>query len=153
MRSWIAVVVVSLIAGCAGSATPEEADAAHDLAREGKVDELRAMLAENPAIANTPVMGDDRLLNVVVDTRPAFPKMYFSVVVLLEAGADPNWDAPKILRKSIWRSDPEVFALLLEHGADPTAVWAKKNINMLEYARGKGDERFDAICDAWEASH
>ncbi len=140
------------MAGCGGStktAKPEDAAAAHKLLQEGKVEALRTMLAEDPAIANT-LYREDSLLNIVIDTRPAFPNMIASITVLLEGGADPNLNAPQLLRKSIWRGEPEVYKLLLDHGADPTVVWTKKNINMLEYARSYDDKRFDDITDAWE---
>ena len=108
------------------------------------------MLAKDPSLANTLYMKKDSLLNIVIDTRPAFPNMFATIKVLLEAGADPNLNAPQLLRKAIWRREPEVFKLLLEYGADPTNVWTKKNINMLEYSRRYKDKRFDAITDAWE---
>ena len=103
----------------------------------GKVDELRKILAQDPSLANTNYWKKESLLNIVIDTRPAFPNMH----------------APQLLRKAIWRREPEVFRLLLKHGANPRIVWKKKNINMLQYSRRYGDKRFGAITDAWEKTH
>lgn len=156
-KAWGALAIAVLTVGCgndAGHATaPEKAEAAYTLMQEGKVEELRAMLAEDPSIANTDHWEDESLLNIVIDTRPAFPNMFATIEVLLEAGADPNMHAPQLLRKAIWRGEPEVYELLLEYGADPTVVWARKDMNMLEYSRSHGDERFDEITDAWEKEH
>lgn len=124
---------------------------AHEYLRKGKVAELRVLLEEDPAVANTLYRGES-LLNIVIDTRPEFPNMRASIEVLLEAGADPNLQAPNLLRKAIWQGDPETYGLLLEYGADPTIVWTKKNIDMLTYSRSQGDARFDEITDAWETA-
>ena len=158
----IVTIVMSCLAGCGGPAgdakkestpkkksTPKAVIAAYEALHEGKVNELRAMLAKKPSIANT-LYGQDSLLNLVIDTRPEYPRMHASIKVLLESGADPNLNAPQLLLKSIWRREPEIFQLLLDYGADPTVVWKKRNINMLEYSRSYGDKRFDKITDAWE---
>ncbi len=160
MKIWVTIVVLILAVGCGngdggaptGKASPDVAKAAHRLAQKGKVEELRAALAEDPEIVNTPVMRGSLLLDVVLDTRPAFKNMHQSIQVLLEAGADPNASAPHLLRKAIWHGDPETLQLLLDHGADPTVVDPRKKRNMLEYARSTGDERLAAIVDAWEAA-
>ena len=157
MKVWGAQAIIILLAGCVSyscnAATADASKAAYGLMQQGKVDELRKMLAEDPSIANTNHWKNESLLNIVIDTRPAFPNMYDSIEVLLEAGADPNMHAPQLLRKAIWRREPEVFKLLLEYGADPNIIWTRKNINMLEYSRSYGDKRFDEITDAWENAH
>ncbi len=159
MRFLVSALVLVLVFGCGGGdasgsvgVSEDLAQTAYDLAREGKVDELRTLLAENPALANAPVSRGTALLEIVVDIRPAFPAMHETIEALLQAGADPNLDAPEILRVAIWRGDPKSFALLLEYGADPLVVSEKKRrMNMLEYARNTGDERFIAIVEKWEA--
>ena len=152
-----ALTIMVLLSGFGSSVsnagTPEDAKVAYRLMQTGKVNELRAMLAKDRSIANTLYKGRESLLNIVIDTRPAFPNMVAIIKVLLEAGADPNMHAPQLLRKAIWRRDPEVFKLLLDHGANPRIVWKKKNINMLQYSKRYGDKRFDAITDAWEKTH
>ena len=127
--------------------------AAYTLVQQGEVAKLREMLAQKPSIANDPTRRGDHLLNIIVDTRPEFPNMHDSIKVLLEAGGDPNQDAPNLLRKAIWRGDPESLKLLLEYGADPRVVSPKKKMNMVDYARGTGDERLIDIVDDWEARH
>lgn len=151
------LIIIVLLAGFGSStsnaASPKAMGAAYTLMQTGKVDELRAMLAKDPSLANSLYRGRESLLNIVIDTRPAFPNMLTSIKVLLEASADPNMHAPQLLRKAIWRREPGGFKLLLDHGADPRIVWKKKNINMLQYSKRYGDKRFDAITDAWEKTH
>ena len=176
MKVWITALILFLAAGCGssdetsknteesvqqekvspslkGSASSGDVEAAHALAQKGQVNMLREMLAQNPSIANGAIFRDDNLLNVVIDTRPEFPNMHGTIKVLLEAGGDPNRNAPELLRKAIWRGDPESLELLLEFGADPTVVSSKKKMNMLDYARSTGDERFEPILQDWEARH
>lgn len=157
IKVWSALAIMALLAGFGSSAsvaaTPEAVKSAYRLMQTGKVDELRTMLAKDRSLANTLYRGKESLLNIVIDTRPAFPNMLATIKVLLEAGADPNMHAPQLLRKAIWRREPEVFKLLLEYGANPRIVWKKKNINMLQYSKRYGDKRFDAITDAWEQTH
>ena len=157
MKVWGTLAIMFLLSGFGSSAsvaaTPEAVKAAYTLMQTGKVDELRTMLAKDPSLANTLYRGKESLLNIVIDTRPAFPNMVATIKVLLEAGANPNMHAPQLLRKAIWRRDPEVFKLLLEYGADPRIVWKKKNINMLQYSKRYGDKKFDAITDAWDKAH
>ncbi len=174
MKVWLTIPLLLLIAGCGGgddtpqntsesiaqtksvkisgddSVSPEEADAALTLCQTGQVNELRVMLTDKPSIANATVYRDDNLLNVVIDTRPEFPNMHDTIKVLLEAGGDPNRNAPELLRKVIWRGDPDGLKLLLEFGADPTIVSAKKKMNMLDYARSAGDKRLIAVIEDWE---
>ena len=127
----------------------EAAKAAYDAMRAGEVDQLRDILAKSPQAANT-LIREDSLLNLVIDTRPEYPKMLISIKILLDSGADPNLKAPELLRKSIWRREPEIFQMLLDYGADPLIVWEKRGINMIEYSKSYKDARFDAITDAWE---
>ncbi len=152
-KAILAVSLVALVFGCSGGVTDEQRDAAYTMAQQGQVQELKALVQQNKAIATTPSRGDDHLLEIVVDIRPPFPNMHQTMEVLLEAGADPNHDAPELLRKAIWRGDPEGFEILLKHGADPRVVHAKKKIDMLEYAGSKNDSRFDAIVSEWQAVH
>lgn len=151
MKTILTLATLILLTACGpGTHTEEQADAAYDLARKGKVEELRKALEEKPSIANATVSRSNTMLDVVIDTRPAYPNYHASLRVLLEAGADPNLDAPHPLRKAIWRGDPEAVALLLKHGADPTVVWEKRKINMIDYAKNTGDKRFDKVFKAWE---
>ena len=123
-RLWIVLSIIGLVSGCGNSAndgekksTPEAVKAAYDLLRKGEVEKLKVMLVEDPSIANT-LYRTDSLLNLVIDTRPEYPRMMDSITVLLESGADPNLNAPELLRKAIWRQEPEIYKLLLDHGAD-----------------------------------
>jgi len=154
------MLALSLILGCGGtegsnpgaiSVSEDLAKSAYRLARDGKAGELRALLAEHPRLANALVSRGTPLLEIVVDIRPAFPAMHQTIEVLLQAGADPNLDAPEILRKAIWRGDPESLELLLKYGANPLVQSQKKKMNMLDYARSKDDQRFLRIIEAWEA--
>lgn len=125
---------------------------AYKLARKGDAVALKAFLKKNPEMVNyTSKSGESTLLEIVVDISPPFPNMYNSMKVLLDAGADPNANAPKILRKAIWQRDPKSLQILLDYGGDPLKVWKRKNINMLEYARSHiQDDRVNAVIDAWE---
>lgn len=150
-RTWLAALFLIVANGC-GGVTSEEIDAAYDCIKVGNLKDLQALLADKPAIANAMYDENSSLLELVVDLRPPFPNYHDTIKVLLENGADPNLEAPEILRKAIWRGEPEIVEMLLEHGADPTIVSPKRKMNMLEYARGTGDKRFKPIVDAWEAN-
>jgi hypothetical protein len=150
------LVILILLAGCGAPTsdaeekpTPEGVKTAYRFIQEGNIEELKRLLMEDPSIANTPYRKDS-LLNIVIDTRPEYPRMHASTKILLDAGADPNMNAPQLLRKAIWRGEPDIYKLLLDYGADPRIIWKKKNIDMLEYSRSYEDERFDEITDAWE---
>lgn len=152
MRVTTCVLCLGLALACGeGQASEEVGKAAYRLARDGMAEELRALLAEHPQLANALDRTGMPLLENVIDIRPAFPNMHQTIEVLLQSGADPNLQAPDNLRKAIWRGDPESFELLLKYGADPLVVWEKKQINMLEYARNSGDDRFLPIIESWEA--
>jgi hypothetical protein len=145
-----------IIVGCKGSQDkPAPIDKAltkeaYSLVAEGKTEELRKFLAEHPELVDAPNSHDTALLETVIDMDPPFPNRYQSMKVLLEAGADPNLEAPDCLRKAIWRQDPEALQMLLDHNADPMVVWEKKKMNMIEYAQSYEDERFDRIFETWE---
>ncbi|MEQ8787371.1 MAG: ankyrin repeat domain-containing protein [Pirellulaceae bacterium] len=149
VKLMLCAAVVLFAAGC-NRVTPEDVRAANKLARDGKVRELQQLLEEKPGLANGLVDEDCSLLELLVEVVPAYPNTSQTVKILLEHGADPNYDAPEILRKAIWRGNPEIVEMLLQHGADPTIVSQKKSMNMLEYARSQGDQRLAPIVQAWE---
>ncbi len=151
MKTILTLATLMLLTACGlGTHTEEQADAAYKLLCEGKVEDLRKALEKKPSIANATVMRSNTMLDVIIDTRPIYPNYLETMEVLLEAGADPNADAPHPLRKAIWRRDPESVKLLLKYGADPTAVWEKKKINMIDYAKSYKDKRMDKIFKTWE---
>ena len=151
LKLWTSLIIFLLVS-CGSQASQDDVRAAYRLMQKGKVKEFKAMIEDNPSIVNTPYRKTGLLMHVV-DTRPAFPNMIATINILLEAGADPNFNAPKLLRKAIWRQDPEIFELLLKYGADPTIISPKKKMNMIEYARSYDDPRFETIIEAWEKEH
>jgi ankyrin repeat protein len=89
-----------------------------DLAREGRVEELAAMVDRGVPVNLTSAAGDTLLLLAAYHDHPATVRM------LLERGADPdrvNDRGQTALGAAVFRRSGESVNLLLNHGADPDA--------------------------------
>ena len=89
-----------------------------DLAREGRSDELAALLAKGVPVNLTGGAGDSLLILAAYHDHPATVRM------LLEHGADPdrvNDRGQTALGAAVFRRSCESVELLLAHGADPHA--------------------------------
>ena len=89
-----------------------------DLAREGRADELAAVIDRGVPANLTGASGDSLLILAAYHDHPP------AVRILLERGADPdriNDRGQTALGAAVFRQSAESVQLLLDHGADPHA--------------------------------
>ena len=89
-----------------------------DWAREGKTDELAAVIDQGVPVNLTGASGDSLLILAAYHEHPDTVRM------LLERGADPdrvNDRGQTALGAAVFRRSAESVTLLLDHGADPQA--------------------------------
>lgn len=87
-----------------------------DLAREGRTEELAAVIDRGIPVNLTGATGDSLLILAAYHDHPA------TVRTLLERGADPgrvNDRGQTALGAAVFRRSSEAVELLLDHGADP----------------------------------
>lgn len=87
-----------------------------DLAREGRTEELAAVIERGIPVNLTNAAGDSLLILAAYHDHPATVRM------LLECDADPdrvNDRGQTALGAAVFRRSAESVTLLLEHGADP----------------------------------
>ena len=89
-----------------------------DLAREGRTEELAAVVERGVPVNLTGGTGDSLLILAAYHDHPGTVRM------LLERGADPqrvNDRGQTALGAAVFRRSAESVTLLLDHGADPHA--------------------------------
>jgi ankyrin repeat protein len=89
-----------------------------DLARQGRVDELAAVIERGVPVNLTNDAGDTLLILAAYHDHPATVRM------LLEHDADPdrvNDRGQTALAAAVFRRSTDAVTLLLDHGADPHA--------------------------------
>jgi ankyrin repeat protein len=89
-----------------------------DLAREGRTDELAAVMQRGVPANLTNAAGDTLLILAAYHDHPG------TVRVLLDHGADPdrvNDRGQTALGAAVFRRSAESVSVLLDHGADPEA--------------------------------
>jgi len=89
-----------------------------DLAREGRTEELAAVIERGVPVNLTNAAGDTLLILAAYHDHPG------TVRLLLEHGADPdrvNDRGQTALGAAVFRRSAESVTLLLDHGADPDA--------------------------------
>jgi uncharacterized protein len=105
----------------AGELSEEELDFLHgvlDFARDGRTDELAAVLDRGVPANLTNAAGDTLLILAAYHDHPATVRM------LLDHGADPdrvNDRGQTALGAAVFRRSAKSVSLLLDHGADPHA--------------------------------
>jgi hypothetical protein len=117
-------VLINEAAGEVSMNEPNQADTLFLAIRFGHTEQLREMLAANPALARAPLGGRYKTrtpLHVVTDWPGYFPNGPEIVRILTEAGADPDGRSPGDETPLHWAAssdDVDVAEALIDGGAD-----------------------------------
>ena len=101
-----------------------------EIASAGRLDDLRAGLAETPDLARLRGPGDETLLHIVARQWPKLPNGSEIAQALIDAGADVNAadnDGMRPIQGAT--GDIELTKVLLDAGAD-TAIYSEGHMNM-----------------------